>query len=177
MLIVAIGAVLFSIPGCVDSVWEALSDTTEYAPGYSEQVFHSIRLGMSEEDVIRIMGQPLEDKSDSGYVNGYYGPASLKVTETGAVSGAECTYVRADAAGKIDATAGSYLKAGWNDLVGLDLIEMRRRYGEPVAIRPHKKWRYLAYSGSRVDGSSYIRRFWLDTSGRVTQIEAHWYQD
>jgi hypothetical protein len=33
------------------------------------------------------------------------------------------------------ADQGGYLEASWDDLVGLDLTEVRRRYGEPVAIQ------------------------------------------
>ncbi len=175
--IVAMAVALFSMPSCARSVWEWLNDTTVYTTGYSEQRFQSIRPGMSEEEVIKLMGKPLEDKSDPGYVNWYYGPSTLNIAENGAVTGGEFTYVRASANGKIDATAGGYLKATWDELVGLDLTEMRRRFGEPVATRPHRKWRYLAYSGTKVDGSYHIRRVWLDMAGQVTQIEAHWYQD
>ena len=121
MLVVALVAVLFSIPSCAESVLQTLRDTTVYAPGYSEKRFRSIRLGMTDADLIQIMGQPFEDKSSGGYVNWYYGPPTLKVAENGSVSGPDYTYVRADGRGTIDAAAGSYLNADWNDLVGLDL--------------------------------------------------------
>ena len=177
MLAVAMIAVAFAIPSCARSLYYALHDTTVYALGYSEQKFQSIHAGMSEEDVIRLIGKPLEDNSEPGYVNWYYGPPTLRVATNGAISGEAYTYVLVDATGRINGTGGNYLKASWQDLIGIDVAEMRRRDGDPVAIRPHEKWRYLAYSATTEGGSYFIRRVWLNTAGRVIQVQAGWYQD
>jgi hypothetical protein len=173
----AVIVILLSVPFWIGSVWRWLSDTTTYSPGYTEQKMLSLRLGMSEREVIRIMGIPLKDVSDPGRVSWYYGPSTLKIARNGATSGPEYTYVLADANGNIESMAGDYLKARWQDLIGINLEEMRRRYGEPIAILPHDKWRYLAYSESKVDGSYYIRRVWLNRVGQVARIEMTWYQD
>ncbi len=170
--------VLLLLPPSLGFVWMALSDTTVYAPGYSEQVFWTLRPGMSEGDVIRLMGKPLDDGSNEGYVNWYYGPPTLTVGADGAVSASGgWTYVRADGTGKIDGAAGNYLKDPWEELIGLNLAEMRKRYGDPVAIYRHPTWRYLAYTATRVSGSYFIRRVFLDATGHVIQIEGSWYQD
>jgi hypothetical protein len=50
--------------------WITLGDpfrTTVYAPGYSEDKFQSIRSGMSDSEVIRILGEPLKDDPNAGY--------------------------------------------------------------------------------------------------------------
>jgi hypothetical protein len=176
MAVIAFVALLFSIPSCAVSLWQALQDTSGYAPGYSEHAFQMIREGMNERDVVRLLGRPLFERADQrDLVYWWYGVPGLNVDTV--TSDADCTYVRADATGRINDARGSYLGAGRNDLIGLSLGEVRKRYGEPLTIRYHQKWRYLAYSKSETHDSYHIRKVWLDTSGKVIQIQAEWYQD
>src|SRR6516225_2484311 len=88
MLVVAMAAVTLSIPRCTQSVLDQLSDTTVYAPGYSEDKFRRILPGMTEDDVLRLMGSPLEDESQSGSIVWYYGPPDLKIPPNSMAPGA-----------------------------------------------------------------------------------------
>lgn len=63
---VAFVAVILAIPGYLERLWRVLDDTTVYAPGFSESQFQSLRPGLSRDAVIRIMGRPLEEKSNAG---------------------------------------------------------------------------------------------------------------
>jgi len=59
MVTVAIAAMVFSIPSVLTNLWEAVQDTSRYAPGFSERRFQSIKIGMLEDEVIRRLGKPL----------------------------------------------------------------------------------------------------------------------
>jgi hypothetical protein len=64
-----------------------------------------------------------------------------------------------------------------NDLVGEGLSDVRRRFGEPRAVREQLSCKDLVYSGTKVSGNYYSRGIGLGTSGRVNSIVAGWYQD
>jgi hypothetical protein len=61
--------------------------------------------------------------------------------------------------------------------VGEGLSDVRRRFGEPRAIREQPSCKDLVYSGTKVSGSYYTRGIGLDASGQVNSIVAGWYQD
>src|SRR4051794_19964256 len=46
--------------------WESFMGTTVYAPGYSEQKFHSVRVGMTPAQVEAILGPPLQRRAWGG---------------------------------------------------------------------------------------------------------------
>lgn len=54
---VALGALL-AVVVCMFSAY-IFSFDTEYAPGYSEAAFRSVRIGDSREEVIALLGEPL----------------------------------------------------------------------------------------------------------------------
>ena len=78
LLIVGV-ALAFSVPSCLI----ALEDSTQYAAGFRESKFRTIRLGMSEADVIRTLGQPLETKPATQYIEWIYGPPGLRIADDG----------------------------------------------------------------------------------------------
>ena len=43
-------------------------DTTVYAPNYTDAAYLRIRVGETEEDVLKILGEPFEHDSPDGYV-------------------------------------------------------------------------------------------------------------
>ena len=61
-LLLAICATSCSVPGGTSEVlWSlALNDDTIYAPAYTDEQFNSIRVGMSEAEVVRRLGPPLD---------------------------------------------------------------------------------------------------------------------
>ena len=105
-----------------------LQDTTNYAPGYSEQKFTSIRIGMNEKDVIGVLGKPLRTSGNRPYHEWIYGPPRLQISDDGGlyVSSSDpgpYTYVMADGVGKITSLCGTYLKTDAGTFVGKTLHE------------------------------------------------------
>ena len=45
---------------------------TQYAPGYSNSAFRSVQVGMSEEQVLALLGAPLSDKRGGGLHSAFY---------------------------------------------------------------------------------------------------------
>jgi len=185
LLAVALIAVLFSVPSVLTMVWQTLQDTTYYSPGYSEWNFRSIRLGMQESEVIRLLGQPLQADSDGPRITWYYGPSTLRVSDDGGMwdtsgtfdNGRDYTVVSADEAGRVVNSSGSFLAVSPGDLVGQLLPDVRKRFGDPRSVRDQPSSKYLVYSGTKVSGSYYTRRIGFDAKGRVNNLVAGWYQD
>jgi hypothetical protein len=160
-------------------------DTTIYASGYDEGRFRSIEIGTSEAQVHKLVGKPLRETKAKPQIDWYYGPPTLRVTEDGGMFDTSgffqaawgYTIARANPDGKILEILGGYFPEAANDLVGLDLAEMKKRFGEPNAIRANKATHYLVYSGSKNSGSFRTRALGVDKDGKVTQIIAGYYFD
>jgi hypothetical protein len=81
-----------------------------------------------------------------------------------------------DGSSSVHATGG-FLPIDPNDLVGEDLSDVRRRFGDPRAFRDQPSSKYLVYSGTKVSGSYCTRGVGLDAERRVNRIIAGWYHD
>jgi hypothetical protein len=47
--------------GVKEAIWDlALTDDTVYAPGYTDEGFNSVTVGMSEREVLRRLGPPID---------------------------------------------------------------------------------------------------------------------
>lgn len=183
-LLIAIAgiAILLSVPSCFQAAWEWLEDSTDYAPGYTEARFKSIRDGMLEAEVRRVLGAPLRVVKATEYTEWIYGPSNLGVSEDGGLyvsssNPANYTIVMADGTGTITSITGSYLQYHGQALVGRPLAEMEARFGKPLRVIRQPAQKILVYSGSKVDGSYYIRNVGFDATGRVNSIVARFYQD
>ena len=184
LLVIAAIAVLLSVPSCFVAVWQTLQDTTYYAAGYSERNFRSIRRGMHESEVIRLLGQPLRANSAVPQTSWYYGPSTLRVSDDGGMwdttgtfdAGRSYTGITADGAGRVVHVSGGFLAVKPADLVGQTLGDVRKRFGKPHSVRVQRSSKYLTYSGTKVSGS-YNWGIGLDADGRVNRIVAGWYQD
>lgn len=185
LLVVAGAAGMLAMPSCLATAWQTLQDTTYYSPGYSEWNFGTIRPGMPESEVIRLLGQPLQAHGIEPRITWYYGPPTLRVSDDGGLwdtsgtfdTGRGYTVVTADQGSRVVHATGGYLRINPDDLVGQTLSDVRKRFGEPHAVRDQPSSRYLIYSGTKVSGSYYTRGIDLDADGRVNRIVAGWYQD
>lgn len=185
LLTVAVAAGVLAVPSCLTTAWRTLQDTTHYAPGYSEWKFRSIRPGMHESEVIRLLGQPLRIHAAEPRITWYYGPPTLRVSGDGGLwdtrgnfdTGRGYTAITADQGGRVVHATGGFLRIDPDGLVGEGLSDVRRRFGQPRAVREQPSCAYLGYSGTKVSGSYYTRGIGLDASGRVNSIVAGWYQD
>ncbi|WP_165068781.1 hypothetical protein [Paludisphaera rhizosphaerae] len=68
MLIVAGVAMVAASPRFLVDAFRFVSDTTVYAPGYTEAGFESVRLGMKRAEVLSRLGPPLKTRREAGSV-------------------------------------------------------------------------------------------------------------
>ena len=161
------------------------ADTTVFAPGYDEKAFRSIEPGMAEAQVHKLIGKPLRETKSWPQVDWYYGPPTLRVTDDGGMFDTSgffgtawgYTVARATPDGKIIEVLGGYFPDVPKELVGADLSEMKKRYGEPIAVRTVRATRYLVYSGSKSSGNFRTRALGVDADGKVAEIIAGYYFD
>jgi hypothetical protein len=160
-------------------------DTTSYAPGYDEAKFRSIEVGMSEVEVHKRIGKPLRETKARPQVDWYYGPPTLRITVDGGMFDTSgffstawgYTIARASPDGKITEILGGYFPDIPDEMVGKDITEMKKKFGEPNAVRTLQATRYLVYSGSKTSGSFRTRALGMDKDGKVVEIIAGYYFD
>jgi hypothetical protein len=183
MILVAVMGALFSIPSWL--VW--MEDSTYYAKGYSEDRFSSIRLGMQESEVIRILGKPLKVENPTEFIEWIYGPSDLPVSDhvepytlqepVRSGDSSSYTILIAEPTGRVTFASGGYLKVNEQSLEGRNLSEIESRFGKPLKILREAARRYLIYSDTTNDGSYKVRKIGIDKANRVNNIVAGWYQD
>jgi hypothetical protein len=183
MILVVLTGALFSIPSCL----VRMEDSTYYAKGYSDDKFGSLRPGMKESEVIRILGAPLKVENPTEYIELIYGPSDLRVSDhvepytlqEPVRSGDPRSYtiLIAEPTDRITFASGGYLKVNEQSLVGRDLSEIESRFGKPLKILREAARRYLSYSDTANDGSYKVRKIGIDEANRVNNIVAGWYQD
>ncbi len=158
-------------------------DTTAYAPGYDEAKFRSIELGATEAQVHKLIGKPLRETKAKPQIDWYYGPPTLRITSDGGMFDTSgffnaawgYTIARANPDGKIVDILGGYFPEVPKEMVGSNLVEMKKQYGEPIAIRTLQATRYLVYTGSKSSGSFRTRALGIDQDGKVVEIIAGYY--
>jgi hypothetical protein len=158
-------------------------DTTGYSSGYDEQKFRSIELGATEAQVHKLIGKPIQETRAKPQIDWYYGPPTLRITDDGGMfdtsgffsSAWGYTIARAGLDGKINDILGGYFAEVPKEMIGSDLSEMKKQYGEPIAIRTLQATRYLVYSGSKSSGSFRTRALGVDKDGKVVEIIAGYY--
>jgi len=155
-------------------------EETNYAVGYSEKGFRSLRSGMTAEQVLSVLGAPLWKDTQNRCDAWVYEPASVK----GAGPKGEgsrrynlfgpFTQLDFDADGKVHQVSGEYLK---ERLQGLEKEEIIRKHGEPTkkyewpfAVRWH-------YSSPGKSGTYHVRCVYLDEQNRVISTEAYLFID
>jgi len=179
MISVAVVGLLLSVPSCL--VW--LEDSTYYAEGYSDGKFMSIRHGMHESDVVRILGEPLKVEEATEYIEWIYGPSHLRVSDhvepytlqEPVRSGDPSSYtiVIAEPTGKVTFASGGYLRVNEQSLVGSNLAKMESRFGKPLRVIHETAQRYL--SGTAEHGSYNVRKIGIDQAKTVCNAVAGWY--
>ncbi len=161
------------------------ADTTVYSPGFDEQKFRSIEIGMTEIEVHKLIGKPLRETKAKPQIDWYYGPPTLRITDDGGIFDTSgffnaawgYTIARANPEGKITEILGGYFPEVPKEMVGSDLSEMKRQFGEPIAVRTLRTTRYLVYSGSKSEGSFRTRALGVDKDAKVVEIIAGYYFD
>jgi outer membrane protein assembly factor BamE (lipoprotein component of BamABCDE complex) len=148
-------------------------DGTVYAPGYSEAGFRSIRVGMTREDVTRVLGEPLSVEPAPGYILWVYAPINHRnprPTRNGPSIPPPRTAVHADPEGKIISVDGVYLDVDKNEFVGHQIDVVRQRFGDPLEVisAPDRD----VYWYSKMDGvkGHFVRIVEISTKGFVSDV-------
>jgi outer membrane protein assembly factor BamE (lipoprotein component of BamABCDE complex) len=148
-------------------------DRTVYAAGYSDARFRSIRIGMTKEEVTRVLGEPLSIEPAPGYVVWVYAPDDYRNPRqrgNGPSIIPPQTSFRADPAGKIVSVDGVYLDLEKNEFLGHQLADVRRRFGDPLEVysAPDRD----VYWYSKMDGvkGHFVRTIEISTKGSVCEV-------
>jgi hypothetical protein len=153
------------------------SDSTIYAPGYSWSKFSSIRNGMTPEEVIRILGQPLSIEPFGGEIHwdyGLQGVPELAASVGGPISSpqsVEANFV-ADLVGKIIRVHHAGVSPETGEMVGKSLDDLRTRYGAPTTVYTIPRQTMYWYSRLRNIKGEYVMAIHFNEEGRVYQIDA-----
>lgn len=176
---VALIAVLLAVPGCFLRLFQLLADTTVYAPGFRQDRFDSIRVGMDEAEVRRLLGAPLSREEDPESTIWTYAPEGYAILPSGAVNDPRLprTVFAANSELIINYAAGHYVDNDPRSFLGRPLSELRERFGPPRVREHRSKSTRLSYSASDSDGSYHQREIILNGQGRVESKIAAWYQD
>jgi len=162
---VLIAAVYFGGPALL----RFASDTTQYSTGYSETAFESVRVGMTQAEVIELLGAPLGTHEATPGVVRWYGPPGSSVGEdsglhTPSGSNAKSGIFRFDLNGQFTDS-------------GESAENIRAEYGEPIkekVVRAVIIWRY---SWSPQDGNYHRRWIGFDIEGKVSEKKAYFWWD
>ena len=167
---------------------------TQYAPGYSEAKFKSIKPGDSEQQVISMLGQPFSTEDSKPFVEWIYSADEQRsYSRTGQGSRTHTT-IRFDindcvvsVAGMVQTSANSftfgdglnYLKlteTKIKKLTGSSQDEVKRLFGPPTAIYEDKTSTFLRYSKSPSSANYHLRAIGVDKDGKVVKIwrEIYW---
>src|SRR4051812_37831782 len=113
------------------------SDSTVYAPDYTEAGFRSIRVGMSRQHVMRTLGEPLSINPAPGYILWSCAPNGGKPEPSGDggwVFPPRRSNFHADPAGTIVSVDGDFLDLDKDNFLGHPLRDAKARFGDPTEV-------------------------------------------
>ena len=193
-VLLAIGGILLLVFGGLAALF-LLSFDTQYAPGYSEKKFKSIKLGDSEPLVISLLGQPFSADDATPYVEWIYATDDQRrFSRTGRGSGTYTT-IRFDTDNRVVSINGAvqtsantfsfgdglnYLKLTETQikkLKGSSQGDLRKQFGPPVATYEDKSSKLLRYSRSPSSANYHYRAIGVDKDGKVVRIWRDIYWD
>ena len=188
-----IGGILLLVLGGLTAFFFSTFDT-QYAPGYSEKIFKSIKLGDSEQLVISALGPPFSTESTQPYLEWIYSADDQqRFLRTGEGSGTHTT-IRFDSSNRVISINGmvqtspgtftfgdglNYLKltrAQIEQLTGSSQDDIKKQFGAPAAIYEDKTATFLRYSKSPSSANYHLRAVGVDKDGKVVKIyrEIYW---
>lgn len=158
------------------ALWWGSRDTTIYAPGFTDEAFERIEVGMTAEEVHSLVGRPLGVRQEDSLERWCYGEAPLVREGT--------TYVVEDIFRTprcVSFTeAGVVLRATGDGIEvvekGMTAEEVLQLLGEPDSRAPAAA-RTLHYSEPGGDGLFRARIVALDASNHVSDIVTYQFYD
>jgi len=171
-----------------------LSFDTQYAPGYTERAFKSIRVGDTREQVTSLVGNPLSSYDTEPFVQWLYsGTPEPKFSHHGEASGTHTSFTFKN--GLVENVTGQrrtsensfvagpgvgYLKLAAEDvekLKGASPEAVKEKFGPPVATYEYKATKVLVYSRAASKSNYHLRMVGLDGQGRVVRLWKSVYWD
>jgi hypothetical protein len=167
---------------------------TQYAPGYTENAFKSVKLGDSEETVKSLLGEPLSSYDSKPYVLWVYSAESQPdFPKAGIASGTHTTVTLERGAvtaisGRRQTSAHSFTygqghgflamtRQEIDGLKGCSPEQFKQKYGPPRAVYEYKAFRVLRYSRSPSSSNYRLRTIGLDAEGKVVHVWRSIYWD
>lgn len=161
-----------ALSGCSDS-------GTTYAPSYTEERFHLVRLGMQTNDVIRLLGSPLRIDHLSVSERWWYERASDTAQPSDGqglvgkgVLNQNASVISFNSEGVVIGQVNAAIQ-----LEGCGRFRVERELGKPTKIESNLSGTILNYSLGTYSGSHNVRAVILDEAGRVAGKRAFYYQD
>jgi hypothetical protein len=173
--LIGLGIVVGCLGGVPLAFWYLVIDSTEYAPGYSEKAFQSIREGMTKGEVEQRLGKPFEVRPSTPHVMRWYGPTESKIHEDGGISVpdggdfSEVAIVQFDEAGSVVVGGGRYH--------GLTPKQVEDKLGKPLRAAGDPSVEVWHFTRSWNSGNHYRRWIGFDADGRVGKIFSYYYWD
>lgn len=185
--------VLLLFGGILAGLYSTMFDT-QYAPGYSEKAFRSIKLGDTEQRVLALIGNPFTTNETEPFVEWIYsGEVQKQFAKHGTGEGTYTT-LRFDATGRVQSAFGQRQTSGNSitigdgqnhlnltkqqiqELKGSSQDEIRQKFGVPNAVYEYKATKLLSYSRSPSGSHYHLRMIGLDKDGKVVHIgrEVYW---
>lgn len=147
-------------------------DSTIYAPGYSEGKYKAVRVGMSKDAVLKVLGPPLSVDAAPGYIQWTYTDHGdgIRQLPGGPAIPPALTFVQADLDGKIISINGNFLEIKNDEFVNHQLVELRAKFGPPHEIRSAPERDLYWYS--KMDGvkGHFVRYIDISKEGTVTDV-------
>ena len=192
MFLWALGVVLL-LAGILAAFYFTSFDT-QYAPGYSEKAFKSIKLGDTEQQVLSLISAPFSTDVNEPYIAWIYSADRQTHFSTDGEGSGTYTTVRFNAVGQMASISGqrqmsvntftfgdglgylSLTKEQIERLKGSTQDEIRQKLGSPKAVYEFKASKVLHYSRSPSSSHYHFRALGLDNDGKVVKIwrEIYW---
>lgn len=164
-LVVTVGTAL---AGC--------SDPTRYARGYNENVFLGLPIGVNSNEVIRLLGEPLQVSQQSYYERWCYSSGKPSVQQNLLSSTqwnpAPRLVLFFSEDGKVNHQYGAT-----GDAIGLSKSEAISRMGTPDTKETNTFAIIFSYSESETSDSHHVRAILFDQNGVLIEKKAFFYKD
>jgi len=178
----------------VPGAYFLLSFDTQYAPGYTERAFKSVKIGDTKERVISLLGAAFSTNDSEPYMEWIYsGDKQPRFSKDGEGSGTFTTVKfkqgsvdniwgqRKDSATSFTMGQGvGFLQMAdeeFDKLKGASQDKVRQKFGAPMAIYEYKASKLLWYSRSPSSSNYHQRMLGLDEQGKVVHIWRSIYWD
>lgn len=175
-----ISLLLVMLMGC-DSVM--FGERTTFAAGYSDNRFQLVTPGMTPQEVVSLLGDPLMQTTQQWSEVWSYWPASDRPTRPGEDNGTityslfgSSTHLGFNELGVVATVSGDFLDG---NLVGLTKAKVQSEFGKPSQVEENPFKLIYHYTAAHKSGSgTYNRReIHFDASYKVSSTVAKMYYD